>query len=110
MQAQMIRVAGTYVLGPPMCMPLTTTLTISSAMIVDASASRPAIATDGWRIRTLIARNWTTRWMTQNSSVASTSAVALTEKLLSTAVQSSRPIAMPASEKPSLIAHLRTTA
>jgi hypothetical protein len=80
-----------------------TALTMINAMIVEASASRPASATDGWRIRTRSAKNCTMMWTTQNSSVASSSAVASIENLLNTAEQISSAAAIPTSDAPSLI-------
>src|SRR5438094_10288950 len=74
---------------------LTVRLTTISETIVEARASNPASAIDGSRTSTRRAISWTTRWMPQNSRVAQTTALAVTENLLSTAADTMIPTAIP---------------
>ena len=69
-----------------------------SAITVDASASSPAIATDGWRISVLSAMKFTIRCTTQKSRVATTIASALAVKRLRNATESTIPMKIPAIE------------
>ena len=66
--------------------------------IVEASASRPASPTDGWRISTRSARKFTIRNTIQKTIVASTSPVVVLEKPSKIAVERTMPTAMPISD------------
>ena len=102
---QMMIVAGMTVPAPLTWRPGTISVTMISAMIVEARASRPARAIEGWRTRTRRAMNCTMMWTTQKSRVASTRAAAEILNLLSTAEHSSSPTAIPTSDAPSLMPH-----
>lgn len=91
----MISVASTYVAAPLIEMPEITMFTTISATIVEARASRPAKATEGWRMSTLTAKKLTLMWTTQKRSVAVTIAVVEAEKSLNKATDRTSPAAMP---------------
>jgi len=92
---QMISVASTYVAAPLIEMPEITMFTTISATIVEARASRPAKATEGWRMSTLTAKKLTMMWTIQKRIVASTIAVVEAEKSLNKATDRTSPAAMP---------------
>ena len=91
----MISVARTYVAAPLIEIPEITMLTMINATIVEARASRPAIATDGCRMSSLTAKKLTMMWTTQKRIVAVTIADVEAEKSLSKATERMSPAAIP---------------
>src|SRR6478735_10562006 len=79
-EIQITTVAPRYALTPRIEMSETIRLTMINETIVEASASRPARPTDGWRISTRRARKLTIRNTTQKTIVASRSPVVELEK------------------------------